>query len=78
LSSKSAPRGNRDWTSTTLQKIYTLNSLEGSFTGLQMVSYLYVGFKRIDPHLDVGIDLSEEYKMALDLIKKEEVSWLYI
>ena len=50
-------------------KKYTLNSLEGVFTGLQLVSYLYVGFKRISPHVDAGIDLSEEYEMAVNLIK---------
>lgn len=49
-------------------KKYTLGSLEGVFTGLQLVSYMYVGFKRITPHMDVGIDLSEEYDMALQFI----------
>jgi tetratricopeptide (TPR) repeat protein len=41
-------------------KKYTLNSLEGVFTGLQLVSYMFVGFKRITPGMDVGIDLSED------------------
>lgn len=50
-------------------KKYTLGSLEGAFTGLQLVSYMYVGFKRIGPQMDVGIDLSEEYEMALNLTK---------
>ena len=50
-------------------KKYTLNSLEGVFTGLQLVSYMFVGFKRIAPHMDVGIDLSEEYEMALHFMK---------
>jgi tetratricopeptide (TPR) repeat protein len=49
-------------------KKYTLNSLEGVFTGLQLVSYMFVGFKRIAPGMDVGIDLSEEYEMALHLV----------
>jgi tetratricopeptide (TPR) repeat protein len=49
-------------------KKYTLNSLEGVFTGLQLVSYMYIGFKRIAPQMDVGIDLSEEYGMALQFI----------
>jgi len=48
---------------------YTLNNLKGEFTGLQLVSYMYVGFKRIAPEQDVGIDLSEEYKTALNYIK---------
>lgn len=48
------------------EKKYTLDSLEGTFTGLQLVSYMYVGFKLIAPHKDIGIDLSEEYNMALN------------
>jgi tetratricopeptide (TPR) repeat protein len=50
-------------------KKYTLNSLQGAFTGLQLVSYMYVGFKRIASGMDVGINLSEEYDMALNFIK---------
>ena len=52
-------------------KKYTLNSMRGSFTGLQLVSYMYVGFKIIDHSLDVGLDLSEEYKAALRLFEQE-------
>ena len=53
-------------------KKYTLDSLNGTFTGLQLVSYMYVGFKRISPDMDVGIDLSEEYSAACRLIKLKE------
>jgi tetratricopeptide (TPR) repeat protein len=49
-------------------KTYTLNSLEGIFTGLQLVSYMFVGFQHIAPNMDVGIDLSKEYEMALKFI----------
>jgi tetratricopeptide (TPR) repeat protein len=52
-------------------KKYTLESMDGSFTGLQLVSYMYVGFMMIDPKLDVGLDLSEEYQQALGLFGKE-------
>ena len=52
-------------------KKYTLNTMKGSFTGLQLVSYMYVGFKIIDPNLDIGVDLSEEYKEALRLFEQE-------
>ena len=48
---------------------YSLNSIEGEFTGLQLVSYMYVGFKKIAPKEDVGIDLSEEYRKALRFIE---------
>jgi len=55
------------------EREYTLNTLEGSFTGLQLVCYMYAGFKRIEPSLDVGIDLSDEYAMALKLSTSGEV-----
>ena len=51
------------------EKKYTLKSLDGEFTGLQLVSYMYVGIKRIDPNQDAGIDLAEEYSMALKLFE---------
>jgi tetratricopeptide (TPR) repeat protein len=54
-------------------KKYTLKSLDGEFTGLQLVSYMYVGFKKIAPDRDVGIDLSKEYNMALKLSKGKGV-----
>lgn len=53
-------------------KKYTLNSLNGTFTGLQLASYMYVGFKRISPEMDAGITLSEEYDMARHFIKLKE------
>ena len=52
-------------------KKYTINSMSGSFTGLHLVSYMYVGFKIIDPSLDIGLDLSEEYKEARRLFEQE-------
>jgi len=55
-------------------KKYTIRSLPGAFTGLQLVSYMYVGFKKIAPQEDIGVDLSQEYEMALQLFgHKEEV-----
>jgi tetratricopeptide (TPR) repeat protein len=52
-------------------KKYTLKTMKGSFTGLQLVSYMYVGFKIIDHSQDIGLDLSEEYKAALRLFEQE-------
>jgi len=52
-------------------KKYTLNTMKGSFTGLQLISYMYVGFKKIDPSIDIGMDLSEEHKVALRLSEQE-------
>ena len=52
-------------------KKYTLKTMKGFFTGLQLVSYMYVGFKIIDHSQDIGLDLSEEYKAALRLFEQE-------
>ncbi len=46
---------------------YSLRSLPGEFTGLQLVSLLYVGFERINPGHDMGFDLSREYETARQL-----------
>lgn len=43
---------------------YTLKSLTGSFSGLQLVSYMYVGLRHLAPEMDPGIDLSREFKQA--------------
>lgn len=48
---------------------YRLNSLPGQFTGLQLVSYLYVGSKQIALGADVGFDLSREYEAARSLYR---------
>ncbi len=44
---------------------YRLRTLPGEFTGLQLVSLLYVAFQQIAPGADVGFDLSREYALAL-------------
>lgn len=46
---------------------YKLRSLPGSYSGLQLVSMMYVGFKQIEPSMDAGFDLSKEYEMAQQL-----------
>jgi tetratricopeptide (TPR) repeat protein len=46
---------------------YTLKSLPGTYSGLHLVSLMYVGFKMINPSLDGGIDLSREYTHARKL-----------
>lgn len=50
---------------------YKLRSLSGDFTGLHLVSLMYVGFKQLAPDHDVGFDLSEEYATAQQLFSKE-------
>lgn len=57
-------------------KKYSLRSLPGSFSGLQLVSLMYTGMKLIDPSADAGIDLSQEFAaaQALDQKRKENES----
>ena len=43
---------------------YTLKSMPGKFSGLQLVSYMYVGMRQLAPEMDPGIDLSKEYEAA--------------
>jgi tetratricopeptide (TPR) repeat protein len=45
-------------------KRYQLKSMEGDFSGLQLVCHMYVAFQMIAPGADVGFDLSREYEMA--------------
>jgi DNA-directed RNA polymerase subunit RPC12/RpoP len=45
---------------------YNLKSLPGDFSGLQLLCWMYVIYKQIDPHKDIGFDLSEEYQEALN------------
>jgi len=49
---------------------YTLRSLPGKFSGMQLVSLMYVGFKIIAPEQDAGIDLSREYAEAKKLFER--------
>lgn len=50
---------------------YKLDSMPGDFTGLQLVSYMYVGFQMIEPSMDIGFDLSSEYETAKALFSKK-------
>jgi tetratricopeptide (TPR) repeat protein len=50
---------------------YTLKSIQGEFTGLQLLSYMFVGLKQINPPLDPGIDFEKEYQAALDLFDQK-------
>ncbi len=43
---------------------YALKSLPGSFTGLELVCYLYVAVQALAPGTDVGFDLGREYEIA--------------
>jgi len=49
------------------KKRYTLRTLPGEFSGLQLLSYMYVTWKRVKPDADIGFDLHKEYEAALAL-----------
>ena len=46
---------------------YTLRSLPGKFSGLHLLCIEYIGFKIIDPSVDIGFDVSGEYAEACRL-----------
>jgi tetratricopeptide (TPR) repeat protein len=54
-------------------KKYTLRTLPGEFTALQLVSMMYAGFKQFEPSLDLGMDFSVEYDLALEMVKSEDL-----
>ena len=51
---------------------YTLSSLPGKFSGMRLLSMMYVGFQIIAPEHNVGIDLSLEYAEAKRLFESEK------
>ena len=51
---------------------YTLKSMEGNFSGLHLVCFQYVAFKKIAPEHSIGFDLSVEYQAALKLFGDKE------
>ncbi len=51
---------------------YSLRSLPGDFTGLHLVSLMYVGFEQINPGHDMGFDLSREYETAQQLFSRKK------
>lgn len=64
--------GMKGFDTTDPNRKYTLSSLSGEFTGLQMVCYMYVGFKFIDKTKYIGFDLKDEYHTALELWDMEK------
>ena len=43
---------------------YRVKGLEGEFSGLAMVCFLYVAMQRMAPGTDIGFDLAAEYEQA--------------
>jgi Flp pilus assembly protein TadD len=48
---------------------YTLKTLSGNFSGLHLVSLMYVAFQKTAPGTDVGIDLTREYAQAVAMFE---------
>jgi tetratricopeptide (TPR) repeat protein len=53
-------------------KRYTLRTLPGEFTGLQLLSWMFVTWKRVKPDANIGFDLSREYDAAMSLHKPSQ------
>jgi Flp pilus assembly protein TadD len=49
---------------------YHLRSLPGEFSGLHLLSLEYVAFTQFAPEMDIGFDLSAEYRSAQALYQK--------
>ena len=50
-------------------KTYSIKSLPGEFTGLQLVATMYAAFQTFAPGQDVGVDFSKEYQIAVQQTK---------
>ena len=50
---------------------YHLKSLPGTFSGLHLVCLEYVSFKQVAPEMDIGFDLSAEYRSAQTLFARK-------
>ncbi len=50
------------------EKRYKVKGLPGKQSGLELVCFMYVGFRYVDESVDIGFDLSREYEAALSLL----------
>lgn len=46
-------------------KRYTLKTLPGEYSGLQLLCLMFVAFKAVAPDRDIGFDVSREYQTAV-------------
>jgi hypothetical protein len=57
------------------QESHVLRALPGrTFSALQLICIMYASFKRIEPGMDIGVDLGEEWGMAEQLGGEKEKS----
>jgi tetratricopeptide (TPR) repeat protein len=55
------------------KETHVLRSLPGrTFSALELLCIMYAGFKRIEPGIDIGVDLGEEWEMAERLGRETE------
>ena len=45
-------------------KTYSLQAIDGQFTGMELVAIMYAAFQQFAPEQDVGFDFSKEYEQA--------------
>jgi tetratricopeptide (TPR) repeat protein len=58
---------------TNADRRFTLETIPGkSFSGLELLSIMYVAFKKIDPAVDTGLDFKDAYNSALSLYKPKQ------
>lgn len=50
-------------------KKYSLRSMPGRYSGLELLAWMYAGMKQLAPDADPEIDLEREYALAMDLYK---------
>jgi Flp pilus assembly protein TadD len=51
---------------------YKLKSMPGQFSGLHLLCYMFVAFKKLAPDKDIGFDLSKEFEIAKAMHKKDK------
>jgi hypothetical protein len=65
-------KGSTAWTSTPPKETHVVGLLPGrNFSALELLCIMYAGFKRIEPGIDIGVDLGEEWEMAKRLGRGE-------
>ena len=65
-----AKLGESDLSINAPKKRYTLETLDGDFSGMQLLSKMHVGLKTIDPSLDTQFGLDAEYDAARKMAGK--------
>ncbi len=53
------------------EKRYSLKTLPGDFSGLQLISIMHAGIRLLDPKAATGTGLDSEYELAMAMRGKE-------